>query len=108
MGCWRFCCSFFEHAVAGGPAVTDIPAVDGVLTVASVPADPGVTILANDFTYRTLQCTTRHIRLSDYYFFLVSEYRISDVRFQTIGYRSNVSIVSDYRVSGKTTGCPPL
>ncbi len=30
----------FEHAVAGGPAVTGFPAVDSVLVVASVPADP--------------------------------------------------------------------
>jgi hypothetical protein len=36
----------FEHAVAGGPAVTGFPAVEGVLAVASVPADPGVYILA--------------------------------------------------------------
>jgi len=34
----------FEHAVAGGPAVTGFPAVEGVLVVASVPADPGVYI----------------------------------------------------------------
>jgi hypothetical protein len=31
----------FEHG-AGGPAVTGFPAVDGVLAVASVPADPYV------------------------------------------------------------------
>jgi hypothetical protein len=41
----------FEHAVAGGPAVTVFPAVDGVLVVASVPANPGVPILAGGFTY---------------------------------------------------------
>ncbi len=29
----------FEHAVAGGPAVTDFPAVEGVLVVACVHAD---------------------------------------------------------------------
>jgi hypothetical protein len=29
----------FEH-VAGGPAVTGFPAVEGILVVASVPADP--------------------------------------------------------------------
>jgi hypothetical protein len=28
----------FENAVAGGPAVTGFPAVDGVLEVSSVPA----------------------------------------------------------------------
>jgi hypothetical protein len=36
-------------ADAGGPAVTNFPAVDGVLAVASFPADPGVPILAGDF-----------------------------------------------------------
>ncbi len=44
----------FEHAVTGGPAVADFPAVpaaDGVLAVASTPADPGVPILAGGFTY---------------------------------------------------------
>jgi hypothetical protein len=41
----------FEHAVAGSPAVTGFPAVEGVLAVASVPADPGVHILAGSFTY---------------------------------------------------------
>ncbi len=42
----------FEHAVAGGPAV------DGVLAVASVPADHGVSILAG-WPY-ILDCTMRH------------------------------------------------
>ncbi len=44
----------FEHAVAGGPAVADfpaVPAVDGILAVASTPADPGVPILAGGVTY---------------------------------------------------------
>jgi hypothetical protein len=41
----------FEHAVACGPAVTGFPDVDGALVVASVPADPGVPILADGFTY---------------------------------------------------------
>jgi hypothetical protein len=36
-------------ADAGGPAVTNFPAVDGVLAVASFPADPGVPILAGGF-----------------------------------------------------------
>jgi hypothetical protein len=39
----------FEHAAAGGPAVTGFPAVDGVLAVASFPADPGVPIFAGGF-----------------------------------------------------------
>ncbi len=42
---------YFLHAVAGGPAVTCFPAVEGVLDVANVPADPGVPILAGGFTY---------------------------------------------------------
>ncbi len=36
----------FEDAVAGGPAVIGFSAVEGVLAVASVPADPGDHILA--------------------------------------------------------------
>jgi hypothetical protein len=35
---------YFWHAVAGGPAVTCFPAVEGVLAVGSAPADPGVTV----------------------------------------------------------------
>jgi hypothetical protein len=34
------------YSVAGGPAVTVFPAVEGFLAVACVPADPGVPILA--------------------------------------------------------------
>ncbi len=41
----------FEHAVAGGPALTGFPVVGGVLAVASIPANPGVPILAGGFTY---------------------------------------------------------
>jgi hypothetical protein len=41
----------FEHAVAGGSAVIGFSAVEGVLAVASVPANPGVHILAGSFTY---------------------------------------------------------
>jgi hypothetical protein len=37
----------FEHAVAGGLDVTGFPAVDGVLAIASIPADPGVPILVD-------------------------------------------------------------
>jgi hypothetical protein len=40
----------FELAVAGGPAVIGFPAVDDVLAVASIPAHPGVPILAGGFT----------------------------------------------------------
>jgi hypothetical protein len=41
----------FEHTVASGPAVTGFLAVDGVLAVASIHADPGVPIVAGGFTY---------------------------------------------------------
>ncbi len=41
----------FKHAVAGGPDVTGFPTVKGVLAVASVPAYPGVHMLAGGFTY---------------------------------------------------------
>jgi hypothetical protein len=42
---------FEKNSVAGGRAVTGFPAVEGVLAVASVPADPSVHILAGGFTY---------------------------------------------------------
>jgi hypothetical protein len=83
----------FELAVAGSPAVVGFPAVDGVLVVASIPAHPGVPILAGRFT----SWTERYwiTRLSDYTVAIglllisaiwLSEYRISDWRFQeTIG-----------------------
>ncbi len=35
----------FELAVAGGPVVIGFPVFDGVLAVASIPADPGVPFL---------------------------------------------------------------
>jgi hypothetical protein len=41
----------FEHAGAGGPAVTGFPAVEGVLAVARFPPNPDVPILAGGFTY---------------------------------------------------------
>jgi hypothetical protein len=41
---------YFWHAVAGGPVVTGFHAAEGVLAVVSVPADPGVPILAGGFT----------------------------------------------------------
>ncbi len=64
--CWRPYCAvgvpaglvllldslyYFWHAVAGGPAISSFPAVEGILAVASVPADPGIPILAGGFTY---------------------------------------------------------
>jgi hypothetical protein len=70
LSCWRLYCAvgvpavlvlllarlyYFGHAVAGGPAVTGFHAVEGVLAVASVPADPGVLILAGGFTYWILE-----------------------------------------------------
>jgi hypothetical protein len=45
MSCWR------PYCTVGCCTVTGSPAVDGVPTVASVPADPGVSILAGGFTY---------------------------------------------------------
>jgi hypothetical protein len=41
----------FEHAVAGGPAVTGFSAVDRFLSVASIPDETVVPILACGFTY---------------------------------------------------------
>ncbi len=74
----------FELAVAGGHAVTGFTVVDGNLAVASVPADPGVPILAGGFTYwivkwyvmhyTTIQSDS-HIWLSDCKFFLLSNYQ---------------------------------
>jgi hypothetical protein len=46
---------YLWHAVADGPAVTGFPAVEGLLAVASVSADPGVPILAGGFTYWILE-----------------------------------------------------
>ncbi len=40
----------FKLAIGGGPAVIGFPAVDGVLAVASISADPGIPILAGGFT----------------------------------------------------------
>ncbi len=40
--------------------------VEGVLTVASVPADPGVPILTGGFTYWILEWDISTIELSDY------------------------------------------
>ncbi len=57
----------FEHAVAGSPAVTGFSAVEGVLANASVPADPGIHILAGGFTYWIVDVL--HYRLSGCIFF---------------------------------------
>ncbi len=46
---------YFWHAIAGDLAVTGFPAVEGVLAVAIVPADPAVPILAGGFTYWILE-----------------------------------------------------
>jgi hypothetical protein len=45
---------YFWNA-AGSPAVTGFAAVEGILVVASVLADPGVPILAGGFTYWILE-----------------------------------------------------
>jgi hypothetical protein len=51
---YQWCCGIsavrFEHVVAGVPAVTGFPAVDGVV-VATAPAYPGVPTLAGGLTY---------------------------------------------------------
>ncbi len=118
--CWCSCCSF-EHAVAGGPAVTSFPAVGGVLAVASVPADPGVHILADGFTYwivewDVLLYRTIGLWLSDCNIFPLSnywniEYRIGEFK-ELLDYRiSDQGLnLSDYLIwdSEKTIGCPPL
>jgi hypothetical protein len=43
-----------ELAVAGGPAVFGFPAVDSIIVVARIPADPCIPILAGGFTYWTV------------------------------------------------------
>jgi hypothetical protein len=45
----------FELAFAGGPPVIGFPAFYGILAVASIPAHPGVPILAGGFTCDILQ-----------------------------------------------------
>ncbi len=71
----------FEHAVASGPAVTGFSAVDGVLAVASFPADPSVPILAGGL----VECEVLHYRtigiwLLDCNFFLLSNYQNGEYR----------------------------
>ncbi len=85
------------HAVAGGPA-------------ASVPADPGVHILAGGFTYWIVFMRLRYytIRQSDYGYRTVIFFC-----YQTIGLSDQGLNLSDYRISDseKTSGChecPPL
>jgi hypothetical protein len=63
----------FEHAVAGGLDVTGFPAVDGVLAVSSIPADPGVPILVDG--QDVLHYQTKRLWLLDCNFF----------RYRTIG-----------------------
>ncbi len=45
----------FNHAVVGGPSLTGFPAIAGVLAVASIPTDPGISILAVFFIYCIVQ-----------------------------------------------------
>jgi hypothetical protein len=48
---WRSMKKECRHARhSGGPADIDFPAVEGVLAVASISADPGIPILAGGFT----------------------------------------------------------
>ncbi len=110
-GVARVCEVHFELAIAGGPAVICFPAVDGILTVASIPADPRVPILAGGFTYWTVQWDilldyrTIGQWLSDCYFLLLSDHRnikyrigefkkLSDYRISDLGLN-----LSDYRIS---------
>jgi hypothetical protein len=108
----------FNLAVTGGPPVIGFPAVDGVLAVASIPAHPGVPILAGGFTcdilqYKTIDYRTMAIILL---FFLLSDYRNIEYRIGEFKKLSNYRIsdlgfnISDYRISDseKTIGCPPL
>jgi hypothetical protein len=61
----------FAHDVAGGPAVSGFPAVEDVFAVASIPAGPGVSILAGCFTYWIVEWDYYTIILSDYGFRIV-------------------------------------
>ncbi len=77
----------FELEVAGGPAVFGFPAIDGVLSVASIPADPGIPILVGGFTYwtvRTRLSSYRTMAIGLLFFAAIglSEYRILDWRIQ--------------------------
>jgi hypothetical protein len=56
----------FEDAVAGDPAVIGFSAVEGVLPVASVPADPGDHILAGGLHIGLENKTYYTIGLSDF------------------------------------------
>ncbi len=116
----------FEHAVAGSPAVTGFPAVEGVLAVAFsllICCDPGVPILAGDFTYWI-------VGNERYYTSGQSDYSYQTVFFfwyRTMYWNIEFRIgefkkLSDYRISDqglnlsdfqildfeKTISCPPL
>jgi hypothetical protein len=65
----------FELDAAGTPAVISFPAVDGVLAVASISADPGFSILAGGFTYWTVQV------YNDTYYWTIE---LSDYGYRTI------------------------
>ncbi len=86
----------FQHVVAGGPAITGFPAVEGILVVASVPADPGVNILVGGFTYWVvvvLHFRTIGLWLSGCIFFLLSHYWNIEYRI------GKFKKISDYRIS---------
>jgi hypothetical protein len=70
----------FAHDVAGSPAVSGFPAVEGVLALASIPAGPGVSILAGGFTYWIVEWDVLHYHtigqwLSDCNFILLLNYQ---------------------------------
>jgi hypothetical protein len=109
---WRFCCSFRTCCCWRSCCF---------LAVGSVPADPGVPILAGGFTYWIVEWDVLYYRtiglwLSDCNFFLLSNYRNMEYRISEFTKLSDYRItdqglnLSDYRISDseKTIGCPPL
>ncbi len=90
----------FALAVAGRPSVVGFPAV------ASVPANPGVPILSDGFTHWTVQrdilldYRTIGLWLSDFYFFLLSDYRNIEYQISEFKKLSDLGLnLSDYRIS---------
>ncbi len=96
--CWEFLLFLSNMLLLAScccwhPVITGFSAVEGVLAVASIPAYPGVPILAGCFTYWTVKCTLRHIWLSDY---RNIEYRIGEFKnLSDIGLSSQSIGLSD-------------
>ncbi len=118
--CWCFCYSF-RTCCCWRSCSYWLSCCCGVLTIATVPADPGVHILAGGFTYCIVEWDVLHyltIRLWLSYcnFFSaieLSEYRISYWRIQEtiglsdIGSRPQSIGLSDIGLK-KNVNCPPL